>query len=45
MLETIKQRINAFIKYKGITIKSFEEKCGLSNGYYLQCERDLVLVN
>ena len=33
MLETIKQRINAFIKYKGITIKSFEEKCGLSNGY------------
>lgn len=33
MSETIKQRINAFIKYKGITIKSFEEKCGLSNGY------------
>ena len=29
----IKERIYAFIKYKGISIKRFEEICHLSNGY------------
>lgn len=29
----VKERINIFIEYKGIPIKKFEEKCGLSNGY------------
>ena len=29
----VKKRINIFIDYKGIPIKKFEEKCGLSNGY------------
>lgn len=29
----IKQRIHTFIKYKGISIKKFEEQCELSNGY------------
>ena len=29
----VKERINVFIEYKGIPIKKFEEKCGLSNGY------------
>ena len=29
----IKARINIFIKSKGLTIKRFEELCGLSNGY------------
>lgn len=30
---TIKQRISDFIKFKGITVKTFEERCELSNGY------------
>jgi transcriptional regulator with XRE-family HTH domain len=30
---TIKERIYSFIEYKGITVKKFEELCGLSNGY------------
>lgn len=29
----IKQRIQDFIKYKGISVKKFEELCKLSNGY------------
>lgn len=29
----IKQRIQTFIKYKGISVKRFEELCELSNGY------------
>ena len=29
----VKSRIKAFIKYKNIPTKQFEEKCGLSNGY------------
>lgn len=29
----IKERINIFIKSKGLTTKRFEELCGLSNGY------------
>ncbi len=28
-----KDRVKAFIDYKGISIKRFEELCGLSNGY------------
>ena len=30
---SVKQRIQAFIEYKGITVKKFEELCDLSNGY------------
>lgn len=30
---TIKERAYSFIEYKGITVKKFEELCGLSNGY------------
>ncbi len=30
---TIKERIYSFIEYKDITVKKFEELCGLSNGY------------
>lgn len=30
---TIKERTYSFIDYKGITVKKFEELCGLSNGY------------
>lgn len=30
---TIKERTCSFIEYKGITVKKFEELCGLSNGY------------
>lgn len=30
---TIKERTYLFIEYKGITVKKFEELCGLSNGY------------
>lgn len=30
---TIKERTYAFIEYKGITVKKFEELCSLSNGY------------
>lgn len=29
----IKERTYEFIRYKGLTVKSFEEKCDLSNGY------------
>jgi hypothetical protein len=30
---SIKERTVKFVKYKGITMKSFESKCGLSTGY------------
>lgn len=30
---TIEERTYSFIEYKGITVKKFEELCGLSNGY------------
>ena len=29
----IKERTYEFIRHKGLTVKSFEEKCDLSNGY------------
>ena len=29
----VKNRLSAFIEYKGLTNASFEKKCGLSNGY------------
>ena len=29
----IKERTYEFIRYKGLTVRSFEEKCDLSNGY------------
>lgn len=33
MNNTIKDRTIEFVKTKGITMKSFEQKCGLSTGY------------
>ena len=30
---TIKERTLEFIKYKGISVKEFEMRCGMSNGY------------
>ena len=33
MDNSIKDRTIKFVKYKGITMKSFETKCGLSSGY------------
>ncbi len=30
---TIKDRTIEFVKYKGINMKTFEQKCGLSTGY------------
>lgn len=33
MSDTIKERTLEFIKYKGITMKAFEQKCDLSSGY------------
>lgn len=33
MGQTIKERTIEFIKYKGISVKEFEIRCGLSNGY------------
>lgn len=32
-METVKERTLQFIKFKGISMKTFEEKCGLSTGY------------
>lgn len=32
-MDKIKDRIVEFVKYKGMTMKSFEISCGLSNGY------------
>ena len=32
-MSTVKERLKEFIKFKGITMKSFEERCGLSTGY------------
>ncbi|MDO5342869.1 MAG: hypothetical protein Q4F69_10525 [Bacteroidia bacterium] len=31
--KSIKERLLDFIKYKGLTVKSFEKECGLSNGF------------
>ena len=30
---TVKERVYAFIDFKGISVKKFEELCSLSNGY------------
>lgn len=30
---TVKERIKAFIKFKEVSVRSFENKCGLSYGY------------
>lgn len=30
---TVKERIKTFIKYKEVSVRSFENKCGLSYGY------------
>ena len=36
MEDTVKQRIMEFIRYRGISQRSFERACGLSNGYLIQ---------
>lgn len=33
MENTVKQRIKQFIKYKDISVREFERRCNLSNGY------------
>ena len=33
MEETVKERIKAFITHEGISIREFERRCGMSNGY------------
>lgn len=33
MEKTIKERVMEFIKFKKISVKEFENRCGLSNGY------------
>ena len=32
-METIKERLLAFIEYLDISVRTFEGKCGLANGY------------
>lgn len=32
-MSTVKDRTIEFVKFKGITMKTFEQKCGLSTGY------------
>jgi len=36
MQQTVKERINEFIKFKKISSRAFESRCGLSNGYLRQ---------
>lgn len=36
MEKSVKERVFEFIERKNISIRSFEEKCGLSNGYFRQ---------
>lgn len=36
MQQTVKERINEFIKFKKISSRGFESRCGLSNGYLRQ---------
>jgi hypothetical protein len=33
MKDSVKERTIEFVKYKGISMKTFENKCGLSTGY------------
>lgn len=40
---TTKERIIQFCKYKGIPVKQFEQKCGMSNGYVSSMRRSLGL--
>ena len=32
-MDSIKDRIKEFIKYKGLNNKQFEDRCGLGNGF------------
>ena len=32
-MDSVKERLKAFIEYKKISIRSFENRCGLSYGY------------
>lgn len=32
-MNSVKERVYTFLEHKGISVKSFEEQCGLSNGY------------
>lgn len=42
METTVKERIKEFIKYKNISIRSFERTCGLSNGYINSIEQTIM---
>ncbi len=38
---SVKERLLEFIRYKNISVKRFEEKCGLSNGYISSMRKGL----
>lgn len=40
-MENVKKRIYEYCKYKGITIRDFERKCNLSNGYVSSMRKGL----
>lgn len=42
METSVKQRLIQYIEYKNISIRSFERKCGLSNGYIRSIEQTIM---
>lgn len=42
MENSVKQRVKEFIQYKGISVRSFERNCGLSNGYINSIEQTIM---
>ena len=43
MGSSVKERTIKFIKHKGIKMKTFEERCGLSTGYVTSMRSDWLL--
>ena len=42
MYSTVKERIKAFIQYKGLSVRAFERSCALSNGYINSIEQTIM---
>jgi len=42
MESSVRERIKAFIRYENISIRAFERKCGLSNGYINSIEQTIM---
>ena len=40
---TLKERIQAYCQYKGISVSQFERQAGLSNGYFKEGSKCLAL--